>query len=384
MILTLADDLSGAAELAEIAASKGLRAQVATKIPECVSVDFLAIDTQTRPNSPATAALKTKNIIEQLKRFHPTWFYKKTDSALRGNIFQETEAMATALGKDHVLFIPANPALGRCIRDGHYWVGDLPLNQSIFGQDPQNPIQSSEVSQELGIPPEAILQTSTADENERRQAWTIPDISSEADIATHAKGVSPQTLPAGAGAFFRALLTEKLPTSTPPSNTPTKVELPLLWLCGSAAAWQLGAKSLASQNDFHIYSLQEKDCWVKKVCTSLRGRKGTMMAIGSPEHGSHTSRQSLAEVYLDALIDSASAVIESAAPRDILIEGGATASALFKRMKWKQFESIPCYLSGLACLRPINTPCENRLFVKPGSYPWPETLWNHSSLSGGT
>ena len=95
MILTLADDLSGAAELAELAASKGLRAQVSTEIPEKASVDFLAIDTQTRTVSPETAAATTKDIIEQSKRLNPSWFFKKTDSALRGNIFSETEAMAT-------------------------------------------------------------------------------------------------------------------------------------------------------------------------------------------------------------------------------------------------------------------------------------------------
>ena len=90
MILILADDLSGAAELAGIAASRGLKAEVQVtvgpglflKAPSsglqtepCSAADVIAIDTQTRSLSPEAAAAKIRSVYEQerfgLCHMHP-------------------------------------------------------------------------------------------------------------------------------------------------------------------------------------------------------------------------------------------------------------------------------------------------------------------------
>ncbi len=383
MILCLADDLSGAAELAEIAAAKGLKSQVTTVVPQSCSADFLAIDAQTRSATPDTAARLTRQIIHETKRLNPTWIYKKTDSVLRGNIYAETEAIAETLEKDRILFIPANPELGRCIRGGEYWIDDQPLHRSIFGKDPQHPTRSSRVKQELGIPERTcVLDTGRADPPKER-TWIIPDIMRESDLTNHVAEFSPTTLAAGAAPFFRALLDSHSPKSKLQSKPATKLRSPILWLCGSAAAWSQGIQEFATEHHVDIHTFQEISAWSEGVCRSLGKLRNTMMAIGSPRTPEGLTTDAAPEFYLSQLIDAAVPPLLSQAPRDILIEGGATASALLKRMDWKQLEAIPCFLRGLACLRPLKSSHRVRLFIKPGSYAWPEALWSGSVLSCG-
>jgi uncharacterized protein YgbK (DUF1537 family) len=61
----------------------------------------------------------------------------------------------------------------------------------------------------------------------------------------------------------------------------------------------------------------------------------------------------------------------------IFLEGGATASAFIKQKAWSSFEVLPTNLLGVGCLRPKGISQPPILFVKPGSYPWPEGIWRY-------
>jgi uncharacterized protein YgbK (DUF1537 family) len=72
----------------------------------------------------------------------------------------------------------------------------------------------------------------------------------------------------------------------------------------------------------------------------------------------------------------AAALHREQALEHLLVEGGATASAIVRRLGWAQLDVVHEWAQGVVSLRP---PADNRvlLTMKPGSYPWPEALWKH-------
>ena len=137
MILVIADDLSGAAELAGIAAVHGLRSEVHTRLDLKSRADLIAINTESRSLEPEQASERVFRIFEKARALNPEWVFKKTDSALRGNIASELQALAAATSKQRILFIPANPSKHRVIVDGEYQIEGLPITESVFATDPE-------------------------------------------------------------------------------------------------------------------------------------------------------------------------------------------------------------------------------------------------------
>src|SRR5262245_36399078 len=109
-IIVLADDLSGAAELAGIAFAHGFSAEVRRvgyayldrRVGPAIAdragppSDFIAIDTDSRHLPPAVAAERVNQITEQILTTQPAWLFKKVDSVLRGNVRAEIEAVLAA------------------------------------------------------------------------------------------------------------------------------------------------------------------------------------------------------------------------------------------------------------------------------------------------
>ena len=89
MILVVADDLSGAAELAGIAFAHGLTAEVQTELQPRTEAQVICLDTDTRRLEPEAAAAGLRKLTRRLKAASPEFIFKKTDSALRGNIGAE-------------------------------------------------------------------------------------------------------------------------------------------------------------------------------------------------------------------------------------------------------------------------------------------------------
>ncbi|MBE5807377.1 MAG: four-carbon acid sugar kinase family protein [Clostridiales bacterium] len=73
-------------------------------------------------------------------------FYKKTDSALRGNIGAELAAALRASGAKSLAFLPAYPAMRRVTAGGIHLIDGVPVAQSVFGRDPFDPVRESDVA----------------------------------------------------------------------------------------------------------------------------------------------------------------------------------------------------------------------------------------------
>jgi D-threonate/D-erythronate kinase len=65
---------------------------------------------------------------------------KQFDSTLRGPLASECLAAWRGSGRRRLLIAPAFPAAGRTMRQGHVFVGGVPLNQTAFARDPLTPV----------------------------------------------------------------------------------------------------------------------------------------------------------------------------------------------------------------------------------------------------
>ena len=175
-ILVLADDFTGALDTGMQFAKNGAATIVTTDPdynPADDEIQVLVIDTETRHKQPEEAAAVISAITAKAAESGTRIFYKKTDSALRGNIGAEIEAMLRASKGKGVHFLPAFPKMDRIVQDGTLYVEGRPVADSVFGKDPFEPITRSRISEILaqqtdigvtvrnsalkGCPPEGII-----------------------------------------------------------------------------------------------------------------------------------------------------------------------------------------------------------------------------------
>ena len=112
LLCIIADDFTGALDTGVQFAAHG----VSTRVVVDPNVDFsaheasvLVVDTETR-HLPANQAYDiVSRLVERARRAGISYIYKKTDSALRGNIGAELSALLDASGQAQLHFLPAFP-----------------------------------------------------------------------------------------------------------------------------------------------------------------------------------------------------------------------------------------------------------------------------------
>lgn len=150
-VAAVADDDTGAADLAGMLAERGMRAavvldsasphQLRTWAAEC---DALVIGTAARSVAKDEAYTRTRDAIDTLRTLSPQRLaikYCSTfDSTPEGNIGASIDAAMDATGKRFTIALAALPALGRTTYMGYHFVGRQLLSDSPMRQHPLNPM----------------------------------------------------------------------------------------------------------------------------------------------------------------------------------------------------------------------------------------------------
>ncbi len=372
MIVVLADDLSGAAELAGVALRHGLSAEVQTGFSAATDAEVVCVDTDTRLLPPAEAAHIAATVARAAVAARPEWIFKKCDSVLRGPVLAEARAMARATGRRRIVILSANPTRGRVIRAGRYFVEDVPLNQTDFAHDPAHPRTTASVAGLLG--------------NDLAGVET-PDAETAADVARAAATVDHSTLPVGAADFFSALLAARGPASaaqamraqqecastfneagtrTIPHSAIHTPHFPTLLVCGSVASWgqrRAGAEKLG----IPVFALPHD---LAAAGDALRSQGCGLLGIGD----SPATQGVTPAVLTQTLAASVAALLGAVPVARLLLEGGATARAVIRAQGWSQLRACEASAPGIGALRPTAAPGP-LLLIKPGSYPWPAAVW---------
>ncbi|MGO7905250.1 3-oxo-tetronate kinase [Rhizobium leguminosarum] len=148
---SIADDYTGASDLANTLTKNGLRTVQTVGIPDpslaLPDVDAVVISLKIRsvPASDAvTAAASAERWLRQRGADHVLYKICSTfDSTDTGNIGPVTEALSDAAGGGVVLVTPAFPETGRSVYLGHLFVGGQPLNESPLKDHPLNPMHDA-------------------------------------------------------------------------------------------------------------------------------------------------------------------------------------------------------------------------------------------------
>lgn len=146
----IADDFTGATDLANNLVRAGMRTVQTIGLPEAgmrLDADAVVIALKSRTIAPAEAVAQSLAALQWLREAGCQRFYFKYcstfDSTDSGNIGQVTEALMDALGCAFTIACPAFPAAGRTIFRGHLFVNDILLSDSGMRDHPLTPMTDS-------------------------------------------------------------------------------------------------------------------------------------------------------------------------------------------------------------------------------------------------
>lgn len=278
-LFMIADDLTGALD-AGVQLSSCCAVQVTVCCDEqrlealAQGFQALVVDAETRHLSPAKAYEKVERLVRWALSQKVPCIYKKTDSALRGNIGAELSALAQAAQKE-VHFIPAYPEMGRVTAGGIHFINGVPAAQSPFGKDPFEPVQTSFLPELIASQTKCpVVLAAPGRKPAQGAAIFVYDSASEEEIektaALIAKGGSPLLL-AGCAGFAKALPQMLGLQKTQPAERP--VFRKLLFVCGSVnpvARTQCEMAALMGTPHFLLSPIQKMN---PLFCTEKEGAR---------------------------------------------------------------------------------------------------------------
>lgn len=361
-MIVVADDITGAAEMAGIAFAQGLSVRLVCGSSVCcdnVAAQITVVATDTRSMSEAEAVAETRRITSAFIH-HTSAIFKKTDSALRGHVVAELSALMQATGYHRAVFLPANPSKGRIIRGGIYYINHVPIHETDFSFDPEFPATTSALKERF---PDA-----------EQYGIIMPDAESEEDIRrVIAKYNDGKTLFAGAADLFSAMLGTFGNTRITSNTRASRLSgSSTLILCGSTQSKPLDLGIPIAPMPREVYdgnddlSLWDTSAYDKEhrliLTMPYTHRTGKESAVHLRTMMARKAKELITQHLFPALDRE-----DSGEGLHLIIEGGATAWATLQVLGWTQFEIIAQMAPGVVQMRAMNG---TLVTLKPGSYPW--------------
>ncbi len=373
----IADDLTGATDLAGLLARSGVRVSLRMGVPsaaprDTAPLEIIALKCRTAPVGEAVS--QTRAALDWLRqagaqRFF--WKYCSTfDSTPRGNIGPVAEALMAELGAAQTIYCPAFPENGRAIFMGNLFVGELPLAESPMKDHPLTPMRDSnlmrllapQVSKPVGLANRLVVARGTQALRERLSqldgdgvAHVIVDAVANEDLVTIAQACRDMVLLTGGSALAMPLpriwLDEgKLPPAGG-AGARHVAEGPAIILSGSCSAMtnrQVAAGLRKGQPGFRLDPLELANGGAGEALEWLAGqprdRAPLIYATASP-HEVRTAQEQLGAARAGVLVEDALASCAVKARdlgyRRFVVAGGETSGAVAKALGIEQLEIGP-------------------------------------------
>lgn len=415
MIGLIADDLTGASEVAGVCLEKRIPFHFFVGIPTVESLSkaaetfhvlsgnirngvlLVALDTRSRSMEEAIDAVS--RTAANLVAAGADDGFKKVDSTLRGWVLPETRAMAAAFGRKSIIIEPANTRLDRNIRDGKYYISDLPLHKTAFSRDPEFPAFSSDVRE---------LLTARAKGSPKSDiGFTVPDCMNISDQRKLLRRQPEGVLFAGSSGFWgeflshavyesllmpaRGRFTFKSLLGFPEDDLDSADEFSLkssLMVCGSAQRSSADFVAFMNGKGFPTVEIPDWMCLKEKPSSEqMQGWADGMAAkwqedsrlilhfppkeIPNPKYPHIKPTLGPAELR-ERMTEAVTLLLSRIKPEKLLIEGGATAYSLFEVMGWTDLKPVREWLLGVV---EMETADGMDITLKPGSYRWPKFSW---------
>ena len=379
MIGVIADDLTGAAELGAVGLRHGLRAEIVRRGEPSGRADLVCVDTDSRSCEAAAAAKRAAAAAKMLRAAGARWIYKKVDSVLRGQVTAEVEAVMKQLKLERALLLPANPSLGRTIRDGQYFVHGKPLHKTEFLHDPEYPRRSAQVVRLLEAPENFLLRVVNGDRTLATGTIVIGEATTTADVQSWAGFCDAAMLPAGGSEFFNALLAaENLVAAAGANILPPMPAGSEFFISGTSTKSARQFALAEKKRKTPVFALPLELAWgaefkpaaveavTQRVVAAFQEKSRVVLAVGLPPVRDVVIARKLSK----SIVRVAEQVMRQVAVNRVFAEGGATAAELVRRMGWSRLTVRRELAPGVATLA-VDEGESILLTIKPGTYAWP-------------
>jgi uncharacterized protein YgbK (DUF1537 family) len=450
IVAVIADDITGAAEMAGIGFRHGFKTSLMTMtgqeetlaLPDC---ELLVCATDTRSQTEQEAARITRQVTSRLVEAGVRYFFKKVDSALRGHVEAELQAMLEVLPYESALYLPANPSKGRIIEHGQYTLNGRPLHETDFAVDPEFPATTSTLTERF-----PSLQPWDPEVAMSAHGLYTADMVSHFQLQFLLKQVHiGQTLLAGAADLFEARLRqfafEKCsmnPVEENPEDAEERAEREakeraeaeakaceakdcakadakakgegsvgeqasaaargneaqgaataqaiapessaftgfttdsILVVCGSTQSQSLEETPYIRQHRIPLIQMpkevfegsEDASHWLRTLRPQWQQRSSMVLTIGYPSQGGKAFAERLRAVQAQVVKE----LLATQLPRELVIEGGATAFAILQQLGWTSYLLTDEIAPGVVRMHSSDASCF--VTLKPGSYDWGETF----------
>lgn len=265
-LLVLADDLTGALDTGIQFVKAGIQTRLlldpqSDLSPISTDIEVVVVDTESRHVNKVEAFATIHQLTAQAIKLGAEIIYKKTDSALRGNIGAELMGALSGSGQKQLHFIPAFPKMKRSTVQGIQYIDGTPVADSVFGKDPFNPVQHSAIKDIIHEETDTrVISVTQGKPTPTQDGIIVYDATTDEDILSRAENLTKDSKPlifAGCAGFASALpevITFKRGITTVP-----KLSTSFLFACGSVNAITVAQMVEAEHHGFaHIYLTPEE------------------------------------------------------------------------------------------------------------------------------
>ncbi len=384
-VIVIADDITGAAEIAGVCLRYGLTVCLGIDSIPNDETDVKVIATDSRSASESDAFQIHSGLAKIIFSQPSTLVFKKCDSVLRGYVLTELSAMQEESQLRKVLLQPANPATGRCIKAGIYYIENEKIENTGFSIDPDFPAKNSSVEMLLKTRSKQFIENfeihigKVADTD--KNGVFIPDCKSVDELRELAKQHNNDSLLCGSAAFFEQILLEKGLAKPIIRDSKTGFLLKnFLLIAGTTHPVSQGFAEKLKQmgcpvEKFPDHLLQEElnendfSDWLQKL--KSRWNKANMLSVGISDKPVVFSN-SVIELK-SRLSRVAEYLLKNCDITELLIEGGATTYSILNTLSFANLSPESELAPGVLRMKVDNT--DNLwLTIKPGSYAWPEKI----------
>ena len=386
MLVVIADDFSGAAEIGGIGYRYGLNSEIQLKFDSRSTADLIVIDADTRSLTKDEAIEKTGSLVNDLKNSGKRIAFKKVDSVFRGHIVEEINVLQQHFNYRRVLLLPANPKRGRKIISGQYFVNAVSLKQTVFAKDPHFPTTSSSIGDIINKNSSVLRHIhATPISSLPDSALITGDVSSKEDIKSYIRKIGPDDLCCGAAEFFEAFLENNgYKVKKDETSKRTSLQWPYfsLIISGSTVKDQFEKNEIKTYNlqnlslpgqwsgDQFILEKEKEEKWQAEVSDLLLQYQVVAISV------KHEVKQvnGAAEIFSNHFIRLMHYISEKHGRGNIhfALTGGATASAIISKEGITGLKVKKEIAPGIVTL--INEQTRELFTVKPGSYLWPASF----------
>jgi uncharacterized protein YgbK (DUF1537 family) len=355
-LLILADDFTGALDTGVRLAVAGVTVRVVVRrrsgtlippprMPNC-GEPAIVVDTESRHVGPKEAARRIRSWVRSSRRERIAFFYKKTDSTLRGNVGAELSALLLASGEDCLYFVPALPAAGRTTVGGVALLNGVPLHLSSPADDPLDPVTQSVVStiiaRQTDVAVESVTRGSDLPRREDRgKRILVFDAETDADLEDVGRRIGSAGIPraiAGCSGFASVLpRLLNLPRVPAPAAC---FDPPMLVVCGSLHEASLEQVKRAEESGFpsFMYDRASSRGLARRIADVLASRGAAIVKTASLSEG-RPSRV-ISRTVSRAIGGLAREVMSLVRPSTIVVFGGDTAFGVVEALGIRSFQPI--------------------------------------------